>query len=98
MAWQEDRLRLNHNVQHLPFIENLTPVTRGEDEEEEEEKLEEAKSEPKCHHFRSACELCGRKTTLPCQTCGAYLCVKGKYIVGIHKVTCWTKFHSHAKL
>ena len=49
-------------------------------------------------HFRSQCVICGNKSNVRCLTCGAYLCVKGKYADGIHEVTCWIKFHTKAKL
>jgi len=49
-------------------------------------------------HYRSRCVLCGNMTNLRCITCGAYLCVKGKYVDGVHEVTCWMKFHTTAKI
>ena len=60
------------------------------------EELPDATSNNK--HFRSQCVICGNMSNLRCLTCGAYLCVKGKYSEGEYDVTCWTRFHTRAKL
>ena len=49
-------------------------------------------------NFSSQCVIYQNKSNVRCLTCGAYLCVKGKYFDDIHEVTCWMKFHTKVKL
>jgi len=60
------------------------------------EELPDATSNNK--HYRSQCVICGSMTNIRCITCGAYLCVKGKFSDGVHEVNCCMKFHTKAKL
>lgn len=89
--WEADRTRLNRQLQHLPFIEILGGKESDEDDDEEAE----AKPE---YLFRNSCVSCSRKTNIRCRTCGAYLCVEGRYKYGIYDDTCWDIFHTKAKL
>ena len=80
IQWEQQRIRLDKNEIHAPFIEELPDKALN------------------IKHFRSRCVICQNKSNVRCLTCGAYLCVKGKYSDGIHEVTCWMKFHTKVKL